>query len=120
MMRPIFLAFAVLLGAGDARAVTYQLIDLGVPAGASESYGYGINDAGMIAASAQFGPERAYSWQAGVWTALGNLGGAFSRSYDINASGVVVGSSTNASGVERPFRMNGTTMVDLGSLGGAG
>ena len=48
-------------------------------------------------------------------TALGTLGGAYSRVGDINASGQVVGSSQTASGVEHGFLFTGGRMIDLGA-----
>src|SRR4051794_8760134 len=108
MIRNLFAVLSLLATgfAAEARAVTYQLIDLGVPSGTTASYGYGINDSGVVAAGATSGSEGAYRWQSGVWTSLGTLGGTFSRSYDVNALGVVAGSASTSAGDEHAFRMS--------------
>jgi probable HAF family extracellular repeat protein len=48
-------------------------------------------------------------------TDLGTLGGAEAGAIDINNRGVIVGYSTNARLVRRPFRWQGGVMTDLGT-----
>jgi len=51
-------------------------------------------------------------------TDLGGLGGATSIAYGVNASGHVVGSADIASGPPHAFLYDGSTLHDLGTLGG--
>jgi probable HAF family extracellular repeat protein len=46
--------------------------------------------------------ERAISWQNGVFTDLGTLGGNFSRAHQVNNAGVIVGESQDATGRYSP------------------
>jgi len=46
--------------------------------------------------------ERAISWQNGVFTDLGTLGGNFSRAHQSNNAGVIVGEAADATGLIRP------------------
>lgn len=46
--------------------------------------------------------ERAISWQNGVFADLGTLGGGFSRAYQVNSAGVIVGEASNEFGFIRP------------------
>ena len=62
-----------------------------------------INENGLAVgwgyANTPEGPrERAISWQNGVFTDLGTLGGNFSRAHQVNNAGVIVGESQTADG----------------------
>lgn len=46
--------------------------------------------------------ERAISWQNGVFSDLGTLGGGFSRAYQVSDAGVIVGEASNEFGFIRP------------------
>jgi len=65
----------------------------------------------------------AFSWQGGVTTNLGTLGGAFSGAYDINDSGVITGFAnidplgfTPAVYRTHAFKYENGTMGDLGTV----
>nr|MDT0665570.1 hypothetical protein [Micromonospora sp. DSM 115978] len=86
-----------------------------------------VNDAGVVAGDlpSHF-THQAFVWRAGVLTPLGYLGGdgtvlgGFrSNATDVNAHGVVVGSSTTDGGGSHAFRWRNGVMQDLGTLGGS-
>ena len=84
-------------------------------------YAKDINDAGQVTGyKTAFGGYHAFRWQAGTFVDLGVLPNfAHSFGYAINASGVVTGSSSSASGnSERLFRsIEGGGLQDLGGTG---
>src|SRR5256885_3668160 len=85
------------------------------------SWAYAIDDAGHVVGAFtanDFYTRHAFLWQDGVTTDLGTLGGQYSRAYDVNPAGQVVGWSANASGVNHAFLWENGTMTDLGTLGG--
>ena len=91
------------------------------------SFGRAINNAGQVAGYADLpnnGGARAFRTNtSGVLNPatdnLGTLpGGTFSQGLGINEAGHVVGISGITGGFSRAFLHNGTTMVDLGTLGG--
>jgi probable HAF family extracellular repeat protein len=92
------------------------VFDLGAPGG-SLSWGRAINEAGDVAGDIIFtlgGPKKAFRYSNGAMQDLGTLGGLTARAQRINDNGMVVGYSTNASGVERPFAWTPTLgMVDI-------
>lgn len=89
--------------------------------GGNNSFGHGINDAGLIAGYAQnaSGQNRALLFDGTTSLDLGTLGGADSQAFAINNLGQIVGYSKNASAQERAFVYSGGTMTPLGTLGGA-
>ena len=60
--------------------------------------------------------ERAISWQNGVFTDLGTLGGNFSRAHQSNNAGVIVGESQDADGHYRPVVWENGVIRALPSL----
>ena len=93
----------------------YTLADLGalgVPGTA-----YELNDHGQIAGVAA---GRAFRWEAGAVTDLGNLGGPVSRVTGMNNLGHVIGLSAPADGAPAvPFRWKDGVIADLGLGAGA-
>jgi probable HAF family extracellular repeat protein len=94
---------------------TYTLTDLaavGAPGVVSD-----INDAGQVAGVAA---GRAYVWQDGMATDLGDLGGAVAGVADLNNLGHVIGMAAPAPGAPPvPFLWRDGAMRDLGMGSGA-
>ena len=80
----------------------------------------GINNNGQIADDSinATGYYHAFSWQNGVMTDLGTLGGIGSGAYGINNNGQIVGESQNATGSYHAFLWQSDVMTDLGTLPG--
>ena len=78
-----------------------------------------VNNAGVVASSYPYsGDPHAYTWNAGVVTDLGTLGGTESQAFAINARGAVVGySHITGDTAIHPFLYEAGTMYDLGTLG---
>jgi probable HAF family extracellular repeat protein len=90
--------------------VYYQIPSLGPASDPSlSSTGNALNDKGVVVGGAQvtWGVTHAYTWQDGVMTDLGTLGGNVGVATDINSHGVVVGQSSDATGL-RAFIYDGT------------
>jgi probable HAF family extracellular repeat protein len=100
-----------LIGAGSllaalavAQTPTYTITDLGTFPGGATSYGFGINNAGMVAGSsnaAAMGPQHAFIQYGGQLIDLGTLGGAACPDCNSGADGpnaggeVAIGSETS-------------------------
>ncbi len=82
------------------------LTDLGVPPGYAFSFGYAINDAGVVAAhvtTASGSTERVARWTPGLgWEVLGGVGD-LNVSWGINNDGTIVGEGRPSAGIERGF-----------------
>lgn len=93
---------------------------LSVPPGASAE---AINDAGMVAGTSgwknpgdpAFENYQAFTWQRGVTTRLGTLGGPGSTPSDLNNLGHVVGTTTTGTGRSVSFFWDGARMRPLPS-----
>ncbi|HEX6188705.1 MAG TPA: hypothetical protein VFZ40_11535, partial [Pyrinomonadaceae bacterium] len=116
---------------------TYTFTDLGTLGTGTYSRALGINNCGQIVGESSLtgtDPTHPFLWRdangnlvsdAGEMKDLGTLGGTRGLASDINASGLVVGTSTIANGDEHAFRWfdqdgDGTPdpgeMIDLGVL----
>lgn len=85
----------------------------------TRSFSAAVNSNGQVVGTNQFGDTvaRAFLWSSGVMTDLGTLGGEISTAFDINADGLVVGSSQNgASRRFRAFLYSSGRMQDLNDL----
>lgn len=94
--------------------------DLGT-LGGTESYAYGINDAGVVVGWATTADTKghAFRYSGGVMTDLGTLGGWSSLAMAINSAGDIVGAAQPANSKRfRPFLYRDEVMTDLGTLGG--
>lgn len=102
---------------------TYSLVDLGdLPGGTNRSEAWLLNENGQ-AAGVSFSSDgpRAFLWNDGAMTEVGDLPGGASFSNPggagLNVHGQIVGSS-GASGGDHAFLWDGTQMTDLGTLPG--
>lgn len=122
-------AMVAAVQATSARADTinpYTVTGVGVLSGYAKSYGLAVNSTGVSVGyatrDAGLPSEVAFEASGGGTTALGALGGSTSssRALGINSNGLVVGMSGTTSGYNHAFLYNGSTMTDLGTLGGKG
>jgi probable HAF family extracellular repeat protein len=98
--------------------------DLGAPAGVIAAAGVGINNNGQIAVSTftEYSSRynaHAFRWSAGAFQDLGTLGGTYSTTYGIDATGRVAGYSFTSVGAIHAYRSTtGASPTDIDSLGG--
>ena len=126
MENPLFVAWAALGVLLLPAPQEYTVVDLGVLPGGAEAWAFGLNDAGQVAATAQYDePRRFYHaalWSDGALTDLGQLSttGFHSFATAVNGLGHVVGGSPQSTGIfglsDRAFLHDGTGMIDLGAL----
>jgi len=85
--------------------------------GGGQSWAWDINDSTQIVGHSN---NRAFLWEKGVMSSLGTLPGytASSQALAINASGKVIGTSTDPNGLIHSFLWQNGTMTDLGTLPG--
>jgi probable HAF family extracellular repeat protein len=102
-----------------------RMIDLGT-LGGTHAQAFGVNDSGYVTGNAQVDPKtestHAFLWHEKTGMVdLGTLAGDFSYGTFLNADSHVVGYSTINADNDRvhAFLWDGSTMMDLGSLGGA-
>lgn len=117
--RPVTPTVSAVSTVANPVAVSYSAVDLG------DFKPVAINESGLILGNLN---GHAALWDDGVITDLGTLGGPASYGVALNNSGLAVGYSTTAaattcpSGIISPnchaFLWDGTTMHDLGTLGG--
>lgn len=86
--------------------------------GGPSAYATATNDGEVIGASQSGDFTRGFVYRGGDIQGIGTLYGGDSIAYGINASGQVVGESTDASGNSRAFLYSGGTLTDIGTLGG--
>lgn len=99
-----------------------QVEDLATPSGMNWSAAYGINDAGMVAGDGRLsnGTFRGLIWGPdGSVVELGTLGGSSSQATGVNSGGEVTGFASLSSGYQHAFSTTGSSLVDLGTLGGS-
>jgi probable HAF family extracellular repeat protein len=126
---PSALAVCVLVCAAPTSAArmqgappAYTITELGTIPGSSACCfsGTSISDDGhVVGRFSGASGYRGFSWQDGVMTDIGSLGGGVTQALGVNDAGVTVGLSLNSSGAEHAFAELGGGMVDLGTLGGA-
>lgn len=115
-MSVIFLFTLVFQSAANAQRYTF--VDLGLLPGGIESHGEAINELGQIAGFAddENGLYKAYTWNNGVMTDIGTLGGPSARAYGINNSGQITGWADNDRGHQHAYIWDNGVMTDLGTL----
>jgi probable HAF family extracellular repeat protein len=108
---------------GNTRSYLWQngsYTNLGVYQSLGRCEGGAVNSAGRVAGSSWSTsgfPARAWTWLAGVFTAVPTLGGSYANAYDINEGGRVTGWADAPSPASFfAYLFDGTTMLNLGEL----
>lgn len=116
-------ALAVAVLAGESKAVTYTIADLGT-LGGNASYAQGINNSGQITGIADnaSGYANAFISNGIDTTGLGTLGGRYSYAMAINDSGQVAGYSTSTGIGDQAYQFYATlysngSVTNLGTNG---
>ena len=118
------IAGLLVIAAPTSAAPVYTVTDLGTLAGSTDSYGYGLNNAGdavgfTVNASGVGAPMvTAFVYKNGVMSSVGDLGGGDSRAYSINDKGQIAGDSKLASGQSRGFIADSNGIQALPTLPG--
>jgi probable HAF family extracellular repeat protein len=103
----------------SAEAQTYDLTDVGVLPGASESTAHAINDSGQVAGTSG---ESAFRYTKEAKEPMENVAErsmkGLHRGFGINSSGVVVGDSTFGTPFRRAAIFNDGIATELGTLRG--
>ncbi|MGZ8269727.1 MAG: DUF3466 family protein [Methylophilus sp.] len=123
----------ILLLSFQVNAASYNFIDLGTSGTGNQSGASAINNSGQIVGwssindySYSYLNNRATLWSGATITDLGALGDeskynplSYSMANDINDSGQIVGQSYSSGGSQSHATLwNGSTITDLGTLGG--
>src|SRR5262245_22845510 len=105
-----------LLSAAHAE-VRYTVTDLGLPPGSSQIDAFAINAIGQVVGTSRVADlSRGFFYDSGAIRDLGDPpAGSFVDARGINLAGAVVGFY----GTQRAFVYDGTSFLDLGTLGGA-
>jgi len=112
--------FFVCVCAASTASAQWTITDLGdLPGGGNVSVARGINNAGQVVGNSNAATgNRAFLWQNGVMTNLGDLPGGYgSVAYGINNAGQVAGTSEAFTG-SRAFMWQNDVMTNLGVLPG--
>src|SRR5439155_16184895 len=105
---------------GQHMRSAYTLTDLG-SFGGRYCQAYGINVAGQVVGMSWTSTQspRAFLWQRGRASTLGKLRGRSSTAVSINDAGQVVGWMRSIDGEQHSFLCDGSSLHDLGTLGGS-
>ena len=95
-----------------------EMAELGTLPGSNPfSRGYGINNAGVVVGESDNNRPRAFRFEGGELSDLGDLGGGSAVAHDINEPGQIVGASSSGQAL-RPFVWWRGQMRDLGTVAG--
>ena len=120
---------------GDGGSEAYAINDLGQVTGLAQgnvflwddgvmtdlgfgTWGYDINESTQIVGALTGGGTRAFLWEEGNVTVLGNFGGNLSVAYGVNDYGQIAGWAANSENELRAFIYSDGAMTDLGAFGG--